>query len=250
MLHSAPAERQLNSSNSVRNVHDTAMAILVVDDDQAVRDALRRALTMQGYSVDVAADGEEALTTLGKNGATVDLLVVDILMPGLDGLEVTRRLRADGNQLPILMLTARDQVSDRVAGLEAGADDYLVKPFALEELVARVRALLRRLGADETADVLQFADLTLDTGTRDVTRGSESLVLTRTEFALLELFLRNPKQVLTRSVIFDRVWGYDFGYGSNSLDVYISYLRKKTEAGGAPRLIHTVRGVGYALREP
>jgi two-component system response regulator MprA len=226
------------------------MAILVVDDDQAVRDALRRALTMQGYSVEVAADGEEALATLSKNGAAVDLLVVDILMPGLDGLEVTRRLRADGNQLPILMLTARDQVSDRVAGLEAGADDYLVKPFALEELVARVRALLRRLGADEAADVLQFADLALDTGTRDVTRGSESLVLTRTEFALLELFLRNPKQVLTRSVIFDRVWGYDFGYGSNSLDVYISYLRKKTEAGGAPRLIHTVRGVGYALREP
>jgi two-component system response regulator MprA len=226
------------------------MAILVVDDDQAVRDALRRALTMQGYSVEVAADGEEALTTLGKNGAAIDLLVVDILMPGLDGLEVTRRLRADGNQLPILMLTARDQVSDRVEGLEAGADDYLVKPFALEELVARVRALLRRLGADEAPDVLAFADLQLDTGTRDVTRGSETLVLTRTEFALLELFLRNPKQVLTRSVIFDRVWGYDFGYGSNSLDVYISYLRKKTEAGGAPRLIHTVRGVGYALREP
>jgi two-component system, OmpR family, response regulator MprA len=225
------------------------MAILVVDDDQAVRDALRRALSLQGYSVEVAADGEEALATLSKNGTVVDLLVVDILMPGLDGLEVTRRLRADGNQLPILMLTARDQVSDRVEGLEAGADDYLVKPFALEELVARVRALLRRLGADEAPDILAFADLQLDTGTRDVTRGNESLVLTRTEFALLELFLRNPKQVLTRSVIFDRVWGYDFGYGSNSLDVYISYLRKKTEAGGAPRLIHTVRGVGYALRE-
>jgi two-component system, OmpR family, response regulator MprA len=250
MLRSAPAERQLNPSSSVRNVHDMAMAILVVDDDQAVRDALRRALTLQGYSVEAAADGEEALAILAKNGAAVDLLVVDILMPGLDGLEVTRRLRADGNQLPILMLTARDQVSDRVEGLEAGADDYLVKPFALEELVARVRALLRRLGADEAPDILSFADLQLDTGTRDVTRGSESLILTRTEFALLELFLRNPKQVLTRSVIFDRVWGYDFGYGSNSLDVYISYLRKKTEAGGAPRLIHTVRGVGYALREP
>ena len=148
------------------------------------------------------------------------------------------------------MLTARDQVADRVAGLEAGADDYLVKPFALEELVARVRALLRRLGADETASVLRFADLELDTGTREVRRGDSSLTLTRTEFALLELFLRNPRQVLTRSVIFDRVWGYDFGYGSNSLDVYISYLRKKTEAGGAPRLIHTIRGVGYALREP
>jgi two-component system response regulator MprA len=168
----------------------------------------------------------------------------------VDGLEVTRQLRADGNAIPILMLTARDQVSDRVAGLEAGADDYLVKPFALEELVARVRALLRRLGADETASVLRFADLELDTGTREVRRGDTSLTLTRTEFALLELFLRNPRQVLTRSVIFDRVWGYDFGYGSNSLDVYISYLRKKTESGGAPRLIHTIRGVGYALREP
>jgi two-component system response regulator MprA len=163
---------------------------------------------------------------------------------------MTRRLRADGNELPILMLTARDQVADRVAGLEAGADDYLVKPFALEELIARVRALLRRLGSDETATTLTFADLELDTGTREVRRGDELLTLTRTEFALLELFLRNPKQVLTRSVIFDRVWGYDFGYGSNSLDVYISYLRKKTETGGKPRLIHTVRGVGYALREP
>jgi two-component system, OmpR family, response regulator MprA len=248
MSHAA-ADGLLIPPSSVRNVHDTAMAILVVDDDQAVRDALRRALTMQGYSVEVAADGAEALDALGKQGAAVDLLVVDILMPELDGLEVTRQLRADGNQLPILMLTARDQVSDRVAGLEAGADDYLVKPFALEELVARVRALLRRLGADEAADVFRFADLELDTGTREVTRGSESLVLTRTEFALLELFLRNPRQVLTRSVIFDRVWGYDFGYGSNSLDVYISYLRKKTETGGAPRLIYTVRGVGYALRE-
>jgi two-component system response regulator MprA len=226
------------------------MAILVVDDDQAVRDALRRALRMQGYEVTLAGDGEEALLKLRSNPGATDLLIVDILMPRLDGLEMTRRLRADGNQLPILMLTARDQVADRVAGLEAGADDYLVKPFALEELVARVRALLRRLGADETATTLRFADLELDTGTREVRRGDEVLTLTRTEFALLELFLRNPKQVLTRSVIFDRVWGYDFGYGSNSLDVYISYLRKKTEAGGKPRLIHTVRGVGYALREP
>jgi two-component system response regulator MprA len=226
------------------------MAILVVDDDQAVRDALRRALRMQGYVVTLAGDGEEALLKLRSNPGAADLLIVDILMPRLDGLEMTRRLRADGNQLPILMLTARDQVADRVAGLEAGADDYLVKPFALEELIARVRALLRRLGSDETATTLAFADLELDTGTREVRRGEESLTLTRTEFALLELFLRNPKQVLTRSVIFDRVWGYDFGYGSNSLDVYISYLRKKTEAGGKPRLIHTVRGVGYALREP
>jgi two-component system response regulator MprA len=225
------------------------MAILVVDDDQAVRDALRRALKLQGYDVTVAGDGEEALHKLRSNPSTTDLLILDILMPRVDGLEVTRRLRADGNELPILMLTARDQVADRVAGLEAGADDYLVKPFALEELVARVRALLRRLGADETGTKLAFADLELDTGTREVHRGEDSLTLTRTEFALLELFLRNPRQVLTRSVIFDRVWGYDFGYGSNSLDVYISYLRKKTEAGGKPRLIHTVRGVGYALRE-
>jgi two-component system response regulator MprA len=226
------------------------MAILVVDDDQAVRDSLRRALTMQGYAVELAVDGEDALSRLATTGSGIDLIVADVLMPRLDGLEMTRRLRADGSELPILMLTARDEVSDRVAGLEAGADDYLVKPFALEELIARVRALLRRLGADEAGTTLQFADVTLDTGTREVTRGTESLTLTRTEFALLELFLRNPKQVLTRSVIFDRVWGYDFGYGSNSLDVYISYLRKKTEAGGAPRLIHTIRGVGYALREP
>ena len=228
----------------------TGMAILVVDDDQAVRDSLRRALTLQGYDVELAGDGEEALLKVRSNPGTTDLLIVDVLMPRLDGLELTRRLRGDGSELPILMLTARDEVADRVAGLEAGADDYLVKPFALEELVARVRALLRRLGADETATTLAFADLELNTGTREVTRGDDSLVLTRTEFALLELFLRNPRQVLTRSVIFDRVWGYDFGYGSNSLDVYISYLRKKTEAGGKPRLIHTVRGVGYALREP
>jgi two-component system response regulator MprA len=225
------------------------MAILVVDDDQAVRDALRRALRMQGYDVSVAGDGEEALLKLRTSPDATDLLIVDILMPRLDGLELTRRLRADGNPVPILMLTARDEVADRVAGLEAGADDYLVKPFALEELIARVRALLRRLGADEAATTLTFADLELDTGTREVRRSDDSLTLTRTEFALLELFLRNPKQVLTRSVIFDRVWGYDFGYGSNSLDVYISYLRKKTESGGKPRLIHTVRGVGYALRE-
>ena len=225
------------------------MAILVVDDDRAVRDALRRALTMQGYDVDVAADGEEALLKIRSHPNAFDLLVLDVLMPRLDGLDLTRRLRADGNQLPILMLTARDEISDRVAGLEAGADDYLVKPFALEELVARVRALLRRLGTDDEPTILSFADLELNTGTREVTRGDESLTLTRTEFSLLELFLRNPRQVLTRSVIFDRVWGYDFGYGSNSLDVYISYLRKKTEAGGKPRLIHTVRGVGYALRD-
>jgi two-component system response regulator MprA len=225
------------------------MAILVVDDEQSVRDALRRALVMQGYDVELAADGEEALLRIRSNPNAIELAIVDVLMPRLDGLEMTRRLRADGNTVPILMLTARDQVSDKVAGLEAGADDYLVKPFALEELIARVRALLRRLGSEEVPTTLSFADLELNTGTREVTRGEEQLLLTRTEFALLELFLRNPRQVLTRSVIFDRVWGYDFGYGSNSLDVYISYLRKKTEAGGASRLIHTVRGVGYALRE-
>ena len=226
------------------------MAILVVDDDQAVRDALRRALTVQGYAVETAADGREALDLLSGNGNSIDLAIVDVLMPRVDGLELTRQLRTQGSTLPILMLTARDQVTDRVSGLEAGADDYLVKPFALEELVARVRALLRRLGPDDAATKLSFADIELDTGTREVRRGDEALTLTRTEFALLELFLRNPKQVLTRSVIFDRVWGYDFGYGSNSLDVYISYLRKKLEAGGEPRLIHTIRGVGYALREP
>jgi two-component system response regulator MprA len=226
----------------------TGMAILIVDDEQSVRDALRRALAMQGYDVELAVDGEEALLKLRSNPNAIDLAIVDILMPRLDGLELTRRLRADGSELPILMLTARDQVADRVAGLEAGADDYLVKPFALEELVARVRALLRRLGTDDEPTTLSFGDLELNTGTREVIRDGEQLVLTRTEFSLLELFLRNPRQVLTRSVIFDRVWGYDFGYGSNSLDVYISYLRKKTEAGGLPRLIHTIRGVGYALR--
>ena len=182
------------------NSHHTTMTILVVDDDQAVREALRRALAMQGYTVELAADGEEALATLAKNGSAIDLAIVDILMPRVDGIEVTRRLRADGSSLPILMLTARDQVSDRVAGLEAGADDYLVKPFALEELIARVRALLRRLGTDEPPAKLSFADIELDTGTREVTRGDASLTLTRTEFALLELFLRNPRQVLTRSV--------------------------------------------------
>jgi two-component system response regulator MprA len=169
-------------------------------------------------------------------------------MPGIDGLEVCRQIRRRGNSVPVLMLTARDAVGDRVEGLDAGADDYLVKPFALEELLARVRALLRR--ASPTGDgVLRFADLELDTGTREVRRGGDKIELTRTEFNLLELFIVNPRQVLTRSIIFERVWGYDFGFASNSLDVYIGYLRRKTEAGGKPRLIHTVRGVGYALRE-
>jgi two-component system, OmpR family, response regulator MprA len=223
------------------------MTILVVDDEAAVRDALRRALRLEGYEVELAADGAEALQRL-EDGAHPDALLLDVLMPGVDGLEVCRRLRRSGSRLPVLMLTARAEVSDRVSGLDAGADDYLTKPFALQELLARVRALLRRSGADE-GDVLCFGDLELDPSTREVRRGGEQIDLTRTEFSLLELFLRNPRQVLTRSLIFERVWGYDFGAGSNSLDVYVGYLRRKTEAGGRPRLLHTVRGVGYALRE-
>jgi two-component system response regulator MprA len=223
------------------------MTILVVDDEAAVRRALNRALRLEGYEVELAADGAEALRLL-EDGAQPDVVLLDLLMPGVDGLEVCRRLRRSGSRLPVLMLTARAEVSDRVSGLDAGADDYLAKPFALQELLARVRALLRRSGGDES-DVLRFADLELDPRTREVRRGGEEIELTRTEFSLLELFLRNPRQVLTRSLIFERVWGYDFGAGSNSLDVYVGYLRRKTEAGGGPRLIHTVRGVGYALRE-
>src|ERR671936_652591 len=221
--------------------------ILVVDDERAVRESLRRALELEGYEVELAADGREALERLEENGQ-IDAVVLDVLMPGVDGLEVSRTLRRSGNRVPVLMLTARTQVDDRVEGLDAGADDYVTKPFALEELLARLRALLRRT-ADGSGEVLRFGDLELEPGTREVTRGGESIELTRTEFSLLELFMLNPRQVLTRSVIFERVWGYDFGYGSNSLDVYIGYLRRKTEAGGKPRLIHTVRGVGYALRE-
>jgi two-component system response regulator MprA len=223
------------------------MRILVVDDERAVRDALRRALELQGYEVELAADGAEALAALEANGQP-DAVVLDILMPGIDGLEVCRQIRRSGNAVPVLMLTARDAVGDRVEGLDAGADDYLVKPFALEELLARVRALIRR-GTPTVDGVLRFADLELDPSTREVRRGDEPIELTRTEFNLLELFMTNPKQVLTRSIIFERVWGYDFGFASNSLDVYIGYLRRKTEQGGNPRLIQTVRGVGYALRE-
>ena len=222
-----------------------AMKILVVDDERAVRESLQRALELEGYHVELAADGEEALARV--DAATADAMILDVLMPGIDGLEVCRRLRAAANPIPVLMLTARAEVDSRVAGLDAGADDYLSKPFALAELLARLRALLRRAGAD--GDALRFSDLELDPGTREVLRGGVAIDLTRTEFALLELFLRNPRQVLTRSIIFERVWGYDFGPTSNSLDVYIGYLRRKTEDGGAPRLIHTVRGVGYALRE-
>jgi two-component system response regulator MprA len=226
----------------------TRMKILVVDDERAVRDSLRRALELEGYDIELAGDGREALYRLDGD-AQPDAVILDVLMPGLDGLEVCRRIRAGGSAVPVLMLTARDAVENRVEGLDAGADDYVTKPFALEELLARVRALLRRT-VDDGDEKLRFADLELDPGTRDVRRGGDLIELTRTEFSLLELFLRNPRQVLTRSIIFERVWGYDFGFASNSLDVYIGYLRRKTEAGGRPRLIHTVRGVGYALRAP
>jgi two-component system, OmpR family, response regulator MprA len=224
------------------------MRILVVDDERAVRESLRRALELEGYEIELAGDGNEALYRL-ESSEEPDAMILDVLMPGVDGLEVCRRIRGTGSKLPVLMLTARTEVEDRVAGLDAGADDYVTKPFALEELLARVRALLRRT-TDEDGDVLRFADLELDPGTREVRRGDRRIELTRTEFSLLELFLGNPRQVLTRSVIFERVWGYDFGFGSNSLDVYIGYLRRKTEAAGEPRLIQTVRGVGYTLREP
>jgi two-component system, OmpR family, response regulator MprA len=224
------------------------MKILVVDDERAVRDSLRRALELEGYEIELAENGREALDRLDAE-AEPDALVLDVLMPGMDGLEVCRTLRRKGSRVPVLMLTARTQVEDRVEGLDAGADDYLTKPFALEELLARLRALLRRSG-NGTGEKLRFADLELDPGTREVRRGEDPIELTRTEFSLLELFLLNPRQVLTRSVIFERVWGYDFGFASNSLDVYIGYLRRKTEAGDKPRLIQTIRGVGYALREP
>ena len=227
----------------------SAVKLLVVDDERAVRESLRRALELEGYEIELAADGGEALSALQEEAPQPDAVILDVLMPGVDGLEVCRRLRAAGNRVPVLMLTARDEVENRVAGLDAGADDYVTKPFALEELLARVRALLRRTtNGDGAGEVLSFADLEVDLGTRDVRRSDRHIELTRTEFALLELFLRNPRQVLTRSIIFERVWGYDFGFASNSLDVYVGYLRRKTEAGGEPRLIHTVRGVGYALR--
>ena len=223
------------------------MRILVVDDEPAVRESLRRALQLEGYEVDLAGDGQEALERLHAN--SVDAVVLDVSMPRRDGLQTCRQLRSEGNSIPVLMLTARDEVSDRVAGLDAGADDYVVKPFALEELLARLRALLRRVAPADEGDLLRFSDLELDPATREVRRGGESIELTRTEFSLLELFLRNPRQVLTRSIIFERVWGYDFGATSNALGVYIGYLRRKTEAGGERRLVHTVRGVGYVLRD-
>ena len=219
------------------------MRILVVDDERAVRDALERALRLEGYEVATAADGQEALISLARR--SVDAIVLDVLMPVMDGLETCRALRRQGDSTPVLMPTARHEVSDRVAGLDAGADDYLVKPFALEELLARLRALLRRtIGGDE---LLSFADLTLDPGTREVRRGDRQIELTRTEFLLLELFLRNPRQVLTRDVIFDRVWGYDFGPASNSLEVYVGYLRRKIDTPFGRTALQTVRGAGYRL---
>jgi len=221
----------------------------VVDDEPAIREALKRALRVEGFDVALAADGSEALDRLGESSP--DAIVLDILMPGIDGLEVCRLLRRIGNRTPILMLTARDAVADRVEGLDAGADDYLVKPFALEELLARVRALLRRGPAEAEGDggVLEFADLRLDPAAHAAWREGRMIELTRTEFLLLEQFMRHPGRVLTRDFIFDQVWGYDFGPSSNSLEVYVGYLRRKTEAGGEPRLIHTIRGVGYVLRE-
>jgi two-component system response regulator MprA len=227
------------------------MRILVVDDDRAVRESLRRSLEFNGYKVELASDGAQALEAI--IASRPDAMVLDVMMPRLDGLEVARRLRSTGDDLPILVLTARDTVSDRVSGLDAGADDYLPKPFALEELLARLRALLRRAIPDAqggaAAEVLSFADLTLDPGTREVRRGEREISLTRTEFALLELFLSYPKHVLTRGRILEEVWGYDFPTSGNALEVYVGYLRRKTEAEGESRLIHTVRGVGYVLRE-
>lgn len=222
--------------------------MLVVDDDPGICDSLDRALRREGYEVAIAQDGELALRAVGEKAP--DALILDVAMPRLDGLSVCRRLRADGNRVPILVLTARHSLGDRVAGLDAGADDYVVKPFALEELLARLRSLLRRAAPASESEVLTLDDLSLDPRARTATRAGQAIDLTRTEYELLELFLRNSGQVLTRELIFDRVWGYDFGNTSNSLDVYIGYLRRKTEADGLSRLIHTVRGIGYVARAP
>ena len=219
---------------------------MVVDDEPAMREALELALRLDGFDVELASDGRDAIRRMPV--VRPDVVLLDVLMPELDGIEVCRRMRDTGDRTPVLMLTARDQVGDRVAGLEAGADDYLTKPFALEELLARLRALLRRSGWEDDRQILRFDDLELDPEAHEARRGGRLLELTRTEFLLLELFLRNPRQVLTRSVIVERVWGYDFGPTSNAIEVYVGYLRRKTEAGGEPRLLHTVRGVGYVLR--
>jgi len=229
---------------------DSKPHVLVVDDDRAVRESLRRSLEFNGYAVSLAEDGAAALA--GISGTNPDAIVMDVMMPRLDGIETTRALRSVGNQVPILVLTARDAVGDRVEGLDAGADDYLTKPFALDELLARLRALLRRATPDQTADAderLEFADLAMDLASREVRRGDRQMTLTRTEFNLLELFMRRPRRVLERSFILEEVWGFDFPTTANSLEVYVGYLRRKTEAEGEPRLLHTVRGVGYVLRE-
>jgi two-component system response regulator MprA len=230
-----------------------SMRILVVEDDAAVRDSLGRTLRFEGYQVETAGDGLAALDVM--RAGEPDAVVLDVSMPRMDGLEACRRLRADGVVVPVLMLTARDSVGDRVAGLDAGADDYLVKPFALQELLARIRALLRRsaltatTGEEPAEDLLTFADVRMNSGTREVWRGERALKLTRTEFGILEAFLRHPRQVLSRTALFEQVWGYDFGEQSNSLHVYLGYLRRKLESEGETRLLHTVRGVGFVLRE-
>ena len=221
--------------------------LLIVDDEPAVRDALERALRSNGYRVSTAADGRDGLDAIARESP--DVVVLDVMMPRLDGLEACRTLRRRGDRTPVLMLTARDAVGDRVEGLDAGADDYLVKPFALEELLARIRALLRRSLPNADERPLEFGDIRLDPVSHEVHRGDRRIELTRTEYLLLELFLLNPRRVLTRDVIFDRVWGYDFGPTSNALEVYVGYLRRKTEAEGEPRVIHTIRGVGYVLRD-
>jgi two-component system response regulator MprA len=224
--------------------------VLVVDDDRAVRESLRRSLEFNGYAVALAGDGAEALAGIG--GLNPDVVVMDVMMPRLDGIEATKALRAAGNDVPVLVLTARDSVGDRVDGLDAGADDYLTKPFALEELLARLRALLRRsqpVTDDLAAETLTFSDLSLNPVTREVTRAGRPIELTRTEFALLEMFMRRPRRVLDRSFILEEVWGYDFPTTANSLEVYVGYLRRKTEAEGEQRLLHTVRGIGYVLKE-
>lgn len=226
---------------------------MIVDDEAAVQDSLSRTLRFEGYTVSVAGDGVAGLELIRAEAP--DGVLLDVTMPLLGGLETCRVLRAEGNPVPILMLTARTAVTDRVAGLDAGADDYLAKPFALQELLARVRALLRRTEyntptpAVPSSTALRFTDVTLDPATREVFRGDRPVHLTRTEFAMLETFLRHPRIVLTRTAMFEHVWGYDFGTASNGLDVYVSYLRRKLEADGEPRLLHTVRGVGYVLRE-
>jgi len=224
------------------------VSILVVDDDRAVREALRRALTLGGYEVEMAEDGPAALQRLALGDP--DAVVLDIGLPELDGVEVCRRLRKSGSRVPVLMLTARDAVDDRIEGLDAGADDYMVKPFDVGELQARLRALLRRTGAGEAQDNLTFGELRLDPSRHGATYGGNFVELTRTEYQLLELLMINPRTVLSHSTIYDRVWGYDFGPTSNALRVYIGYLRRKLQSAGAPDLIHTVRGVGYSLREP